>query len=296
MFPLNLQHLDKTLNMKTRSLFILLFALAFSLGTKVSLAGVQLYYLKVCRDGRTLELRKENDRGQVTQKISFKYTETPEMLAKKLSASGLFQKRLWVYFHCMWGNNSLFHRFTLNYITEMVDNGQDNIVLSIIWPANKIGYKQNWKKVNAKGQRLGNFFTCIAQQQKAPVNVLSHSMGNRVFQGVWQAAGSQLKLENVILASADLDTDIFARDFKNLSAQTQRIIVVQHHNDRLLLASTIVHRRERLGRTKNVHTPPQNLMILDATPYASSRTVDMSNHLHFIFADSVRHQLKRIVR
>lgn len=259
-------------------------------------AHVEHYFLKVGRNGKSLELRKEDDKGRTVQKLKFNCDEQPGVLVKKLSGTGLFEKRLWVYFHCMYGNNSLFHRFTLGYIDQIVDNGQDNIVLSVIWPANKIGYKQNWKKAIAKGQRLGNFFSCIAQKQKAPVNIISHSMGNRIFQGIWQVMGHQLKCENVVLASPDLDTDIFGQDFKNLPEQSQRIIMVQHHNDRLLLASTLVHGRQRLGRTRHIHPAPQNLKVIDATPYSSFRGLEMSNHLHFIFADSVRHQLSLLVR
>jgi esterase/lipase superfamily enzyme len=195
----------------------------------------------------------------------------------------------------MWGNNSVFHRLTLGYISEMIDNGQDNILLSVILPANQVGYKQNWKKVTTKGNRLGGFFTCIAREQKAPVNILSHSMGNRVFQGMWQQAGNILQLENVVLASPDLDTDIFENDFKNLAQHSQRIIVVQHHHDRLLLVSSLVLGKERLGRTRHISPVPANMTILDATTWPSSRRVDMSNHLHFIFADSVRYQLKKLV-
>jgi len=280
--------------MRNKTAFFL-FLLFFVLNVPRVYAGVEYYYTKINRNGKTLELGKEDNQGHTTQKIRFSANEDPAAIAQKLAPTGLFQKRLWVYFHCMWGNNSVFHRMTLHYISQVVDNGQDNILLSVIWPANKMGYKQNWKKVTAKGQRLGNLFTCMTRQQKAPINVLSHSMGNRVFQGVWQTAGAELKLENVILASPDLDTDIFENDFKNLSQQSTRIVVVQHHNDRLLLASSVVLGKERLGRTRHISPAPANMQIIDATPYKSLRGMEMSNHLHFIFADSVRHQLKKMV-
>lgn len=266
------------------------------LGAKLSMASVEFYSLKLCRDGRTLELYKGQPGAHDGEKTRFKYNEEVVSIGQKLSKTGLLNKRLWVYFHCMYGNNKLFHRLTLEYITEIVDNGRDNIVLSVVWPANQAGYRKNWKKALERGYRLENFFASLSAGQTSSINIISHSMGNRVFQGVWQKAGKHLQLENVILAAADLDADVFSGDFINMPAKAKQILVVQHDNDRLLMASKLIWGKQRLGRKTQIEPKPKNMVVLDATPYRSLRGVDMSNHLHFIFSDTIRHQLRELAR
>lgn len=276
--------------------FLLLILAVLLLQSIALQAAVDHYFLKIYRNGKVLELRKENTEGRTVKKVKFNWKDDPATIAQKLAPTGIFDQRIWVYFHCMWGNNSVFQRMTLGYIDELIDQGGNNTLLSVIWPANELGYKRNWKKVIEKGHRLGNFFRCMAQGQKGPVNVISHSMGNRIFQGVWQAAGDTLKLENLVLAAPDLDADIFGHDFRNMENRVKKIIVVQHHSDRLLLASSLIWKKERLGRTHHISPVPANLVLIDATAYSSSRAVDLSNHMHFIFADSVRTRIHEAIR
>lgn len=271
---------------------IVLISLLLLLWAKPSPAAVDFYYLKLSRNGKSFELGKTFDAQ--AKKQTFYTGESMESMRQKLVQTGLTSQRVWVYFHCMWGQNRLFHRVTLAHIREIVNNEKPSIVLSVLWPANQPGYRQNWKKANRKGQRLAGFFTCLNTQNPEPLNIISHSMGNRVFQGLWVKTGGKLSLNKVILAAPDLDGDIFSHDFATLPAGSQRIVIVKHDNDRLLTASRVLLGRRRLGRNTRINPLPSNLVVVDATPHASLRRIDMSNHMHFIFSDSVRHQLHKL--
>ena len=113
-------------------------------------------------------------------------------------------------------------------------------------------YRRNWQRAFEKGEPLGLLVGWICERYGNKVNVLCHSMGNRLFEGAMRTAIEHNRkgtiLRKLILFSPDLDTAVDDTDFIRLCKSAEDVMLFMHRNDRLLMLSSWSHGRERLGR------------------------------------------------
>ncbi|MBC7862645.1 MAG: alpha/beta hydrolase [Bacteroidia bacterium] len=208
-----------------------------------------------------------------------------------------------IYFHCLWGNQKHFHRETLKGLNKTCSDTKTKTFFSIIWHAPFPGYKPNWDAADEKGKKLKKVFEWITELYPQKTNVLCHSMGNRVFQGVMQEMNKDsLKkkcIKEIVFAAGDVNADVFTDDYKNLSQMAQRIHIYKHSNDRLLKFSKFRLHEKRLGlngpeNADSLLKLHKNIFLIDVTETSSWRRPEPSNHVYFYWNPAVRKNLNDI--
>jgi hypothetical protein len=208
-----------------------------------------------------------------------------------------------VYFHCMWGNEKHFHKQTLSGLNKDAAGSAIKTTFSIIWHANEPGYQENWNTAFYKGQKLKNIFSWITEFFPQRTNVLCHSMGHRIFQGIVHELVKEKKkgklIKELIFASPDLDANVFNSDFAELPQMAERITIFKHAHDRLLKVSKLSLGRARLGlngpdNQDSLIRKNKNIFIADATETESWRVPEPSNHVYFHFNPAVKKHLSEI--
>jgi Alpha/beta hydrolase of unknown function (DUF900) len=183
-------------------------------------------------------------------------------------------------FHCMWGQQSWFHRqkylFSFGEVVQSALDKKIKTVISFIWHSGGINYKKNWNQAAAKGEPLGKLFLLINEYYTGNTYIVCHSMGSRFFEGILTSIPHEQKIcKAIILFSADLPADIHHTDFKLISNAAPSIAVFQHRQDKLLLISSIVFESKRLGRSGPL--PEQNnIHVFDMTRHVRG----FQNHAH----------------
>jgi esterase/lipase superfamily enzyme len=190
-----------------------------------------------------------------------------------------------LYFHAMWGQEIHFHRKMLRSLGKIcatsADSTAPHAVISFIWRSGGILYERNWKRAAGKGEFLGALLTQISAAYKGKADVLCHSMGNRFFEGALRTApeipGQAALFETAVLFSADLDASVDDPDFERLRRMDRKTAIFQHRRDKLLLISSWIHGRKRLGRSGPTGTAEVlNLSATDMTKHARG----WINHTH----------------
>ena len=123
------------------------------------------------------------------------------------------------------------------------------------------------------------------------INVLAHSMGNRIFLGVLQnvkdyPALTDLRFGQIFLAAPDIDARLFARAATLYPALSQRTTLYICSRDVALLGSGDVHQDPRVG-----YTPPVTVATGIDTIDASKVNLDSLGHGYFAEAYNVLYDL-----
>lgn len=184
-----------------------------------------------------------------------------------------------LYFHSMWGQEIHFHRRCLRGF-EKITAGASQTIISFVWHAGGLRYNRNWACAADKGEPLGPLIDRITQVYGDRIDVLCHSMGNRLFEGTLRTIAPENHKEglfqSVILFSADLDTPVEDADFELLRKTSGDIAVFVHCRDRILLLSSWLHGRNRLGRSGPSGNIPADITVFDMTKHARN----IQNHTH----------------
>lgn len=186
-----------------------------------------------------------------------------------------------LYFHCLWGQQIHFHRKSLRSLGKVwPGRGDSSAIISFVWHAGSPSYKRAWRHAAGKGEPLGPLATKIGRAYGGKVDVLCHSMGNRLFEGVVRKAGSPASdtlFRRAVLFSADLDAKTMDPDLRRLRGAVRSVAVFQHRRDLLLLFSSWIHRCPRLGRSGPLGVPEyRNMEVFDM----SAHTRGLVNHTH----------------
>lgn len=119
------------------------------------------------------------------------------------------------------------------------------------------------------------------------LDVIAHSMGNLVtmeaIRGVGRRQGfnSTGKVRNVILASPDIDVDLFAAQLKSIPREQRRFYVLTSADDQALSLSAKIARGPRVGQLD-----PSALSSLGINVIDLSQVDDKTSSHHSKFADS----------
>lgn len=119
------------------------------------------------------------------------------------------------------------------------------------------------------------------------LDVIAHSMGNFVtmeaIRGVANSRGLNRsgKLRNIILASPDIDIDLFITQVRSIPKEQRHFYVLTSSDDRALATSRLIARRPRVGQL-----PAETLGKLGVNVIDLSQVEDTSSIHHTKFADS----------
>ena len=202
---------------------------------------------------------------------------------------------LLLYFHSMLGNIQPYFGMTLRQFNkDLLKNPASEVktVLSIIWHAG-VNYERHWEDAKQKGKYLAPVLDSLFQIQKAhpfSINVLGHSMGNRLIQGLVEELPDDNQVwDELILAAADLDPKEFAdSSFVNkLHKVAARTHVYVYKKDKVLWFSSLLTGEKRLGaKLDDPSSIPETIFVLDIGRL-KWRT-GLSGHIYFTSSKIIR--------
>ncbi len=215
-----------------------------------------------------------------------------------------------IFFHGWTGERSRrFSGYVNSFHENYINNQTLNRTISIIWHTSGLMYSKSRNKVEAYAQTIANPFNELLAQLRsnalefsveASNHLLCYSMGNYLFQNIFNHIKSSSPLfGQIILAAADLDSDVFEADrvFNSLPKMSKKIIILQHRNDRLLGISKFILRRNRLGR-HGLRSPSvaKNIEVFDVTPiqHTEGWKDKLTHHLYFYRSPEVVNYIRHI--
>lgn len=221
------------------------------------------YYIKVdgrksTTDGYDYKMGKVTYADDYTLELQSLDLSSPDglltVLAADSSVSATSGYDLTIYIHGMWADQKHVWKKTAKNLSRAVLDCEDTpqLIVSIIWESTLL-YQPNVNLAYDKGQEMSVFFGQLlaAHQSAKSVNVIAHSMGNRLFQGLIEdhlPAKKQL-ISKYILVGADLESDIFEKNnaLADIRSMCQEVVVYVHNNDRTLKVSKLLNKNDRLG-------------------------------------------------
>ena len=235
-----------------------------------------------------------------------------EILNQDLSNTSHSEDNTLVFFHGWNGEyvprlSGYINSFDRHYVSEKTLNR----TISIIWHKGGLGYSGSREKTIEFSERLiGDFKILTHFLNKNSENqgtmhknhLLCYSMGNYFFQHIFQQLNQDKKLFNqIILAAPDLDCDVFevGKGFENLPKIADKVTILRHRKDRLLGASKLILKRNRLGRNGlSEYTDLTGIQTIDVTGIGVTEGLKdkITHHLYFYknqhAVDIIRQQLK----
>jgi len=198
------------------------------------------------------------------------------------------------------GYNTRFEDAVLNFAQLVHDMNAPVAPILFSWPSRGrlFDYVYDRESANFSRSDLASLLREAAGNPRVKdVVVLAHSMG------AWLATESlrqialedgrvPAKISNVVLASPDLDVDVFRRQVREMGSDRPRItIFVSRHDRALRLSSFIAGGIDRVGAVDL--TQPQNVAALEAAPgivvldLSALRTSDRLNHSKYATSPEV---------
>ncbi len=163
------------------------------------------------------------------------------------------KKRVLIFVH---GFNSTFEEAVFRFAQISHDTGVDAAPILFTWPSRGSIFDYVYDRESADFSRdsLEKILTqAAAQPEVEEITLMAHSMGSWLaMEAVRQLAIRQgkvpAKLRNIVLASPDLDIDVFQKQLDDLGPAQERITIFTSQDDRALRVSRrLAGGGERLG-------------------------------------------------
>ncbi|WP_244506354.1 alpha/beta hydrolase [Pararhizobium polonicum] len=211
------------------------------------------------------------------------------------------QGRDWVHRHASGGHAMVFiHGFNNTYedsvfrFAQIVhDSGADVTPILFTWPSRAKVFDYNYDKESTNYSRTALEMTLkalVEDKNIKDITILAHSMGTWLaMESIRQMAirdGSlPKKIENVILASPDIDVDVFSRQWSELGDRKPNFTIFVSQDDRALALSRYISGDvQRLGQINPAEEPYRTklenagITVVDLTKVKST---DRLNHGKF---------------
>lgn len=207
-----------------------------------------------------------------------------------LKAHATKSRRVLVFVH---GFNNLYEEAVYRFAQIVHDSKADVVPVVFTWPSRGSIFDYNYDKESTNYSRdaLEDLLTQIASNPSVgEVTVMAHSMGTWLaVESLRQMAIRQgridPKISNVILASPDLDVDVFAQQYRSFADKAPHFTLFVSRDDRALtLSKHISGNVDRLGHIDPTTEPYRSqlemagISVLDLTKLKSG---DPLNHGKF---------------
>lgn len=174
-------------------------------------------------------------------------------------------------------------------ITQVAhDSGFPGAVILFTWPsaASVVDYLYDQNSVMVSRDALENLLRLVADAGAMHIDLVAHSMGSlATMEALRQLAITNDpnlggKLADVILASPDIDADVFKSQIQRMGKPKMNMVILSSRNDRALdLSGLIAGRRERLGAVLNAEEFAKlGVTVVDVTGMQAG---DPLNHTKF---------------
>lgn len=211
------------------------------------------------------------------------------------------------YIHGFQADNTWFVRKSGQVIQSQILNHPGHrygLAVSLQW-SSPLVYSKAVLTALAKGERFATLAARVTDMLKArfpdaPVSVLCHSMGNRVWQGMyesWTSMDPDLKLDKVFMFAADLEADILSYGFPGLDARADKVLIYHHLEDRTLIMARTFAPHFRLGQVGPSFPEllPDNFIFRDVTGLDDDQSFagKVTFHRYYYGSPSVRREIVR---
>lgn len=231
-----------------------------------------------------------------------------DTLKHQLSLLPKEKRNIIIYIHGLWGNTwqpfSECNRALQKNIWSQEDSPY-GLQVSLMWNG-KLNYDDNVSRALRSGALMRDLVQEIhqlAEEEDGHVSYLIHSMGHRVFQGLWsdQFDKGEYSAKHIIMAGADLHTDTFeeGKPMDNIEHFAESVTVQVHNNDRTLGVSQAINKRGRLGRSgiKDLDLVPDivrqvDVSVIDDLEFFGAK---FSNHRYYYASPTVREDMINIL-
>jgi len=255
---------------------------------------VQKYYLN--KNGSDIGWR------EFEKKFSKKYKKTKRKKNDLLFYTHGFQAHKVSYQEVI---NEQMHQ----HLYELKDNSYKTIV-SLVWHSN-INYKAMRGKTIDMGKRFAGIVNILIdaskeKKSKRKISFLNHSMGNRIFEGIFLGLRSLRKtntpyVSNVIFAAPDIESNTFDEGgtLEHIDRFCKQATVYRHKRDLTLGMSKLINIRDRLGLDgiSNMESVPSNVYLIDVS--SAKETEDkpdkISRHRYYSGSPIVRQDIFNIL-
>ncbi|MCV9999199.1 alpha/beta hydrolase [Pararhizobium sp. YC-54] len=191
------------------------------------------------------------------------------------------------------GFNNTYEDSVFRFAQIVHDSGADVTPVLFTWPSRAKVFDYNYDKESTNYSRtsLENTLKALVEDKNIKdITILAHSMGTWLaMESIRQMAirdgGLPKKIENVVLASPDIDVDVFARQWTELGARKPNFTIFVSQDDRALALSRYISGDvQRLGQINPAEEPYKTkleaagITVVDLTKVKST---DRLNHGKF---------------
>ena len=143
-----------------------------------------------------------------------------------------------------------------------------------------------------------------AKNPKTKVYLITHSMGNRLFLGIFKRLREEFDIPIIdehIMAAPDIEPTIFdeGQPLREVSKLTKRISVYRHNTDRILTVSGQLTETERIGLTglsdEQLDNVSSSIKIVDCSLLNDNEKFDMGNHNYYYQSPTVRKDIFNVL-
>jgi len=200
------------------------------------------------------------------------------------------------------GYNTRFEEAVYRFAQVAHDSGADVVPVLFTWPSRgkALEYLYDRESANYSRDGLESVLQALAEDKSVgEISILAHSLGNYVaVEALRQMAirdhGLPVKIKNIMLASPDIDVDVFRRQIAEIEGgkRPAPITLFVAQDDKALGLSKLIFGDEpRLGAVDPTREPYRGMLeresvhVVDLTALA---TDDPNNHSKYASADVVR--------
>ena len=186
------------------------------------------------------------------------------------------------------GYNTAFDDAVYRMTQVAHDSGYPGAVVLFTWPSagRVVDYLYDQNSAMASRDALEDMLRLVAEAGAERIDLIAHSMGSLVtMEALRQLAMSDNadlngRLADVILASPDIDADVFKTQKRRLGSSKTSFVVLASRNDRALgFASFLSGSRERVGAILNAEELAEyGVTVVDVTALSAA---DSLNHTKF---------------
>jgi hypothetical protein len=215
-----------------------------------------------------------------------------------------------IYIHGFQGDNKYFVQSSGYILQKDVFDNESHpygMTISLQWKSGLI-YPDATQTALQKGENMAAIVDKIYQiQQKqypgSPISVICHSMGNRVWQGLyseWVSLNKPLKIAQVFYFAADLECDIFDKSFSDIHAHIGHSYVYYNRADRTLQMANAIKEHRRLGiygTSPETDLNSKHITLIYATDLKDEETFagKLSLHRYYYGSPTMRKEIVRLL-
>ena len=220
------------------------------------------------------------------------------------------KQHLFFYIHGFGAHNKSYLKKNNGSIQKHILNKEDSnigIYMTLSWSAGYI-YTRTIPKAIDIGNYYGLLMTDIIREAKrinpdARINLMTHSMGNRVFIGVFNVLKknfNQAILNQHIMAAPDIEPNIFeeGQPLAAIEEVSKNVTVYRHNRDMVLSVSSKLSGMERLGLkglNQQCLDDCQNIKVVDCSLFNDVDRFDFGNHNYYYQSPTVRNDIYNIL-